>query len=57
MKIVASNGGQNNANTTSDRTYYYETFPSNNEQLGTLDEAERMRHAVINQIGVDTKEK
>ena len=55
MKIVASNGGQNNANTTSDRTYYYETFPSNNEQLGLWMEAERMRHAVINQIGVDTQ--
>ena len=55
MKIVASNGGQNNANTTSDRTHYYETFPSNNEQLGLWMEAERMRHAVINQIGVDTQ--
>ncbi len=55
MKIVASNGGQNNANTTSDRTYYYETFPSNNLQLGLWMEAERMRHAVINQIGVDTQ--
>ena len=28
--IVAANGGKNNANTTQDRTYYYETFPSNN---------------------------
>lgn len=55
FKIVSSNGGQNNANTTSDRTYYYETFPSNNEQLGLWMEAERMRHAVINQIGVDTQ--
>lgn len=55
MKIVSSNGGQNNANTSNDRTYYYETFPSNNEQLGLWMEAERMRHAVINQIGVDTQ--
>lgn len=55
FKIVSSNGGQNNANTTNDRTYYYETFPSNNEQLGLWMEAERMRHAVINQIGVDTQ--
>ena len=57
FKIVSSNGGQNNANTTNDRTYYYETFPSNNEQLGLWMEAERMRHAVINQIGVDTQER
>lgn len=55
MKIVSSNGGSNNANTTNDRTYYYETFPSNNEQLGLWMEAERMRHAIINQVGVDTQ--
>lgn len=55
FKIVSSNGGTNNANTTGDRTYYYETFPSNNEQLGLWMEAERMRHPVINQIGVDTQ--
>ncbi|WP_434979777.1 M16 family metallopeptidase [Daejeonia sp. YH14] len=55
FKIVSANGGQNNANTTNDRTYYYETFPSNNEKLGLWMEAERMRHAVINQIGVDTQ--
>ncbi len=55
FKIVSSNGGQNNANTSMDRTYYYETFPSNNEQLGLWMEAERLRHAEINQIGVDTQ--
>lgn len=55
FKVVTSNGGSNNANTTGDRTYYYETFPSNNEQLGLWMEAERMRHPVINQIGVDTQ--
>lgn len=55
FKIVSSNGGENNANTMTDRTYYYEVFPSNNEQLGLWMEAERMRHPVINQIGVDTQ--
>ncbi len=29
MKIVSANGGQNNANTSQDRTFYYEVFPSN----------------------------
>ena len=29
FKLVSSNGGKNNANTTDDRTYYYEVFPSN----------------------------
>ena len=55
FKIVSSNGRSNNANTDPDRTYYYETFPSNNEQLGLWMEAERLRHPVINQIGVDTQ--
>lgn len=55
FKIVSSNGGANNANTSNDRTYYYETFPSNNEQLGLWMESERLRKADINQIGVDTQ--
>jgi predicted Zn-dependent peptidase len=55
FNIVAANGGSNNANTTQDRTYYYETFPSNNLKLGLWMESERMVHPVINQIGVDTQ--
>lgn len=55
FKVVSSNGGTNNANTTNDRTYYYETFPSNNLQLGLWMEADRLRHPIINQIGVDTQ--
>ena len=55
FKIVSSNGGVNNANTTDDRTYYYEVFPSNSLQLGLWMESERMMHPVINQIGVNTQ--
>jgi len=55
FKIVSSNGGQNNANTTQDRTYYYETFPSNNLELGLWLESERLMHPIINKIGVDTQ--
>ena len=55
FKIVTSNGGINNANTSEDRTYYYEVFPSNNLELGLWMESERMLHPVINQIGVDTQ--
>jgi predicted Zn-dependent peptidase len=55
FKTVSSNGGINNANTTDDRTYYYEVFPSNNLELGLWMESERMMHPVINQIGVDTQ--
>lgn len=55
FEIVSSNGGKNNANTSQDRTYYYEVFPSNNLKLGLWMEAERMLHPVINQDGVDTQ--
>jgi zinc protease len=55
FKIVTGNGGTNNANTSDDRTYYYEVFPSNNLELGLWMESERLMHPVINQIGVDTQ--
>lgn len=55
MKIVSSNGGQNNANTTQDRTFYYELFPSNQLKLGLWLESERMLHPVINEDGVKTQ--
>lgn len=55
FNIVNANGGSNNANTTADRTYYYEVFPSNNVELGLWMESERLLHPVINQIGVDTQ--
>ena len=55
FKIVTANGGVNNANTTDDRTYYYEIFPSNSLEVGLWMESERLMHPVINQIGVDTQ--
>lgn len=55
MKIVSSNGGQNNANTTQDRTFYYEVFPSNQLATGLWLESERMMHPVINEVGVKTQ--
>ena len=55
MKIIPANGGRFNANTSQDRTYYYEVFPSNKLELGLWLESERMLHPVIDQIGVDTQ--
>ena len=55
FKIVSSHGGKNNANTSQDRTYYYEVFPSNELQLGLWMESERMMHPIINQVGIDTQ--
>ena len=54
-KIIERNGGSYNANTTQDRTYYYELLPSNKVDLGLWIESERLLHPVINQIGVDTQ--
>ncbi|MFC2148070.1 M16 family metallopeptidase [Bacteroidota bacterium] len=56
FKIVRANGGQNNANTSQDRTYYYEVFPSNSLKLGLWMESERMLHPIIDQIGLDTQQ-
>jgi predicted Zn-dependent peptidase len=55
MKIIPANGGTFNANTSQDRTYYYEIFPSNKLELGFWLESERMLHPVIDQVGVDTQ--
>ena len=41
-QLVEKNGGALNANTTPDRTYYYEILPSNQTELGLWLEAERM---------------
>jgi len=55
-KIVSANGGSANANTTQDRTFYYEVFPSNDLETGLWLESERMMHPVINEIGVKTQD-
>lgn len=54
-KIVSSNGGVGNADTFLDRTYYYETFPSNSWEVGLWLESERLMHPIIKQVGVDTQ--
>lgn len=54
-KYVSNAGGYNNANTTQDRTYYYELFPSNQYKIGLWLESERMLHAKIEDVGVNTQ--
>jgi len=53
--LVAIAGGVNNAYTSFDQTYYFEIFPSNQLELGLYLESERMMHAKIDQVGVDTQ--
>ena len=57
MKFIQAAGGQLNANTTQDRTFYYEVLPSNQLELGLWMESERMLHAKIDTIGVETQRK
>ncbi|MES2794417.1 MAG: pitrilysin family protein [Bacteroidota bacterium] len=54
-KIVKANGGQLNANTSLDRTFYYEILPSNKLELGLYLESERLLHAKIDEEGVKTQ--
>ncbi|HEX5170499.1 MAG TPA: pitrilysin family protein [Cyclobacteriaceae bacterium] len=54
-KYVTSAGGVLNANTSQDRTFYYEVLPSNQVALGLWLESERMLHAKIDQVGVETQ--
>ncbi len=54
-KITQTAGGYNNANTSQDRTYYFELFPSNQLELGLWIESERLLHLRIDSIGVETQ--
>lgn len=56
-KIVDKAGGTLNANTTWDRTYFYEVLSSNQLELGLWLEAERMLHLNVDSIGVVTQKK
>ena len=56
-KYVDKAGGTLNANTSNDRTYYYEVLPSNQLKLGLWLESERMLHAKVDSIGIATQKK
>ncbi len=54
-KYVQNAGGTLNANTTFDRTYYFEILPSNQLALGLWLESERMLHAKVDEKGIETQ--
>lgn len=56
-EIVEKAGGTLNANTSNDRTHYYEILPSNQIELGLWLESERMLHAKVDSIGIATQKK
>jgi len=54
-KYIQEAGGTYNANTSSDRTYYYEIFPSNQLEMGLWLESERMLHAKVEDKGIEVQ--
>jgi len=52
---IESSGGSNNAYTSNDKTYYHEVLPSNQLELGLWLESERMLHAKVESIGIETQ--
>ena len=54
-KYVSNAGGTLNANTSNDRTYYYEILPSNQLELGLWLESERLLHAKVENKGIETQ--
>lgn len=57
MKLIQNSGGVMNANTSFDRTFYYEILPSNQLELGLWMEAERMLQLKVDSVGVETQRK
>ncbi len=53
--FVEKAGGALNANTSQDRTFYYDLLPSNQLELGIWLESERMMHAKVDSIGIATQ--
>jgi len=54
-KYVENAGGALNANTSQDRTFYYELLPSNQLELGLWLESERMLHSKVEMVGIETQ--
>ena len=52
---VENAGGTLNANTSNDRTFYYVLMPSNQVERGLWLESERLLHAKVENIGVETQ--
>ncbi len=55
MSLVENNGGNINGTTTEDRTNYFESFASNQLDLGLFLESDRMRSLAVNQANLDNQ--
>src|SRR6202140_3003190 len=55
MILVENNGGDMNGSTSEDRTNYFESFASNQLDLGLFLESDRMRSLAVNQANLDNQ--
>ena len=55
FNYIQNAGGLNNAYTSNDKTCYWELFPSNQLELGLWLESERLLHAKVEEIGIETQ--
>jgi predicted Zn-dependent peptidase len=55
MQLIERAGGEINGSTNEDRTYYFETVPSNRLNLGLWLEADRMRSLAVNQVNFENQ--
>lgn len=55
MKKIQSIGGELNAYTSNDQTYYHEVVPANYLETALYMESERMLHAKVDSVGVNTQ--
>jgi zinc protease len=55
FNYVQDSGGSLNANTTQDRTFYYEVFSAHHLETGLWLESERMLHALVDHEGIKTQ--
>jgi predicted Zn-dependent peptidase len=55
MKLVSAHGGQMNANTSTDRTNYFDLLPGSELPLGLWLEADRMKSLDVSQSNLDNQ--
>lgn len=55
FQLIQDAGGQVNANTSFDRTFYFQVLPSNQLELALWMESERLLHPIIDEAGLETQ--
>jgi predicted Zn-dependent peptidase len=53
--VIRNNGGQDNASTNEDRTFYYESLPANQLELAMFLESDRMRSLAVTKDNLDNE--